>query len=161
MALQKIPLQIRLDLDEVEALDQYIARFADFPPSRVTVVHRALREWLAEQLAIPPAGPALPAAIETAGREGVPVPADAAVAGVSPAVDAGLDAETREEIPPAPPDVPPAILPTGTEASPHVGIVSDADAHPPAPSSRKRPSPARPPLSRQGAPRKGGKARAT
>jgi hypothetical protein len=40
----KIPLQIRLDHAELAALDAYIARFTDFPPSRVDVVRKALTE---------------------------------------------------------------------------------------------------------------------
>ena len=45
----KTPLQIRLDPTELAALDAYIARFTDFPPSRVDVVRKALREWLAQK----------------------------------------------------------------------------------------------------------------
>jgi hypothetical protein len=45
----KIPLQIRLDQAELAALDAYIARFTDFPPSRVDVVRKALTEWLAQK----------------------------------------------------------------------------------------------------------------
>jgi hypothetical protein len=47
----KTPLQIRLDHAELAALDAYIARFTDFPPSRVDVVRKALMEWLAQKLA--------------------------------------------------------------------------------------------------------------
>ena len=50
----KTPLQIRLDHAELTALDAYIARFTDFPPSRVDVVHKALMEWLAQKLAPAP-----------------------------------------------------------------------------------------------------------
>jgi hypothetical protein len=54
----KTPLQIRLDHAELAALDAYIARFTDFPPSRVDVVRKALTEWLAQKLApTPPAQP--------------------------------------------------------------------------------------------------------
>jgi hypothetical protein len=45
----KTPLQIRLDHAELAALDAYIARFTDFPPSRVDVVRKALIEWLAQK----------------------------------------------------------------------------------------------------------------
>ena len=45
----KTPLQIRLDQVELAMLDAYIARFTDFPPSRVDVVHKALTEWLAQK----------------------------------------------------------------------------------------------------------------
>jgi hypothetical protein len=45
----KTPLQIRLDQVELAALDAYIARFTDFPPSRVDVVRKALTEWLAQK----------------------------------------------------------------------------------------------------------------
>ena len=45
----KTPLQIRLDQAELDALDTYIARFTDFPPSRVDVVRKALTEWLAQK----------------------------------------------------------------------------------------------------------------
>ena len=45
----KTPLQIRLDPTELAALDAYIARFTDFPPSRVDVVRKALTEWLAQK----------------------------------------------------------------------------------------------------------------
>jgi hypothetical protein len=45
----KTPLQIRLDHAELAALDMYIARFTDFPPSRVDVVRKALMEWLAQK----------------------------------------------------------------------------------------------------------------
>ena len=45
----KTPLQIRLDPGELAALDAYIARFTDFPPSRVDVVHKAVHEWLAQK----------------------------------------------------------------------------------------------------------------
>ncbi len=45
----KTPLQIRLAPTELAALDAYIARFTDFPPSRVDVVHKALTEWLAQK----------------------------------------------------------------------------------------------------------------
>jgi hypothetical protein len=47
----KTPLQIRLDHAELAALDAYIARFTDFPPSRVDVIRKALTEWLAQKLA--------------------------------------------------------------------------------------------------------------
>jgi hypothetical protein len=50
----KTPLQIRLDQAELAALDAYIARFTDFPPSRVDVVRKALTEWLAQKLAPAP-----------------------------------------------------------------------------------------------------------
>jgi hypothetical protein len=55
----KTPLQIRLDHAELAALDAYIARFTDFPPSRVDVVHKALTEWLAQKLAPAPPAQAL------------------------------------------------------------------------------------------------------
>jgi hypothetical protein len=45
----KTPLQIRLDHAELAALDAYIARFTDFPLSRVDVVRKALMEWLAQK----------------------------------------------------------------------------------------------------------------
>ena len=45
----KTPLQIRLDAGELSALDAYIARFTDFPPSRVDVVRKAVHEWLAQK----------------------------------------------------------------------------------------------------------------
>ena len=45
----KTPLQIRLDPTELAALDAYIDRFTDFPPSRVDVVRKALTEWLAQK----------------------------------------------------------------------------------------------------------------
>jgi hypothetical protein len=45
----KTPLQIRLAPAELAALDAYIARFTDFPPSRVDVVRKALMEWLAQK----------------------------------------------------------------------------------------------------------------
>ncbi len=55
----KTPLQIRLDQAELAALDAYIARFTDFPPSRVDVVRKALMEWLAQKLAPAPLAQAL------------------------------------------------------------------------------------------------------
>jgi len=45
----KTPLQIRLDAGELAVLDTYIARFPEFPPSRVDVVRKALMEWLAQK----------------------------------------------------------------------------------------------------------------
>lgn len=48
----KTPLQIRLDPSELTTLDSYIARFPDFPPSRVDVVRKGLMEWLAQKLEI-------------------------------------------------------------------------------------------------------------
>lgn len=51
----KTPLQIRLDAGELAALDTYIARFTDFPPSRVDVLRKALNEWLAQKLDPPQA----------------------------------------------------------------------------------------------------------
>ena len=45
----KTPLQIRLDPGELAALDAYIARFTEFPPSRVDVVRKAVHEWLAQK----------------------------------------------------------------------------------------------------------------
>ena len=64
----KTPLQIRLDHTELAALDAYIARFTDFPPSRVDVVHKALTEWLAQKLAPAPLAQAPPrlSVVETA-----------------------------------------------------------------------------------------------
>src|SRR5439155_341464 len=50
----KTPLQIRLDPGQLAALDAYIARFTDFPPSRVDVVRKAVHEWLAQKLAPAP-----------------------------------------------------------------------------------------------------------
>jgi hypothetical protein len=55
----KTPLQIRLDHAELAALDTYIARFTDFPPSRVDVVRKAVTEWLAQKLAPAPPAQAL------------------------------------------------------------------------------------------------------
>ena len=45
----KTPLQIRLDPGELIALDAYITRFTEFPPSRVDVVRKAVHEWLAQK----------------------------------------------------------------------------------------------------------------
>jgi hypothetical protein len=125
MALQKFPLQIRLDVDELEALDQYVARFADFPPSRVQVVHRALREWLSQKLTVPPAGPAVPSALETGARDPglVRSPAD-------PTPPDDLPPDVHEELPPMPREAPPALLPASdAEGSPRPIVTSDEDAH--------------------------------
>jgi hypothetical protein len=64
----KTPLQIRLDQAELAALDAYIARFTDFPPSRVDVVHKALTEWLAQKQepSLNTQAPQTPSVIETA-----------------------------------------------------------------------------------------------
>ena len=64
----KIPLQIRLDQAELVALDAYIARFTDFPPSRVDVVRKALTEWLAQKRepSLTAQAPQRPSVVETA-----------------------------------------------------------------------------------------------
>jgi hypothetical protein len=46
----KQPIQLRLDDNDLGMLDSYIARFAEYPPTRVSVLHRAVREWLQQQL---------------------------------------------------------------------------------------------------------------
>jgi hypothetical protein len=64
----KTPLQIRLDHAELAVLDAYIARFTDFPPSRVDVVRKALMEWLAQKRepSLNAQTPQRPSVIETA-----------------------------------------------------------------------------------------------
>ena len=64
----KTPLQIRLDHAELAALDAYIARFTDFPPSRVDVVRKALMEWLAQKRepSLNAQAPQGPSVVETA-----------------------------------------------------------------------------------------------
>jgi hypothetical protein len=147
MALQKFPIQIRLDIDELEALDQYVASFTDFPPSRVQVVHRALREWLAEKTAALSAGPAVPTAIETAGRMLAPdmpqvaptfLPAESA----PPLSEhADLPPEVREELAPAA-EAEDALRPI---------VTSDEDALPTPPSPTKRSNTVKPLASRKDA----------
>jgi hypothetical protein len=66
----KTPLHIRFDHAELAALDTYIARFTDFPPSHVEVVRKAPTEWLAQKLA--PALPAQP--LQPPGVVETPVP---------------------------------------------------------------------------------------
>jgi hypothetical protein len=64
----KTPLQIRLDHAELAALDAFIARFTDFPPSRVDVVRKALMEWLAQKQepSLNAQAPQGPSVVETA-----------------------------------------------------------------------------------------------
>ena len=64
----KTPLQIRLDQVELAALDAYIARFTDFPPSRADVVRKALTEWLAQKQepSLNTQAPQRPSMVETA-----------------------------------------------------------------------------------------------
>jgi hypothetical protein len=64
----KTPLQIRLDHAELTALDAYIARFTDFPPSRTDVVRKALIEWLAQKQEpfLNTQAPQRPSVVETA-----------------------------------------------------------------------------------------------
>lgn len=157
MALQKFPIQIRLDVDELEALDQYVASFADFPPTRVAVVHRALREWLAEKTARISAGPAVPSALELAGREAAP-----SLVHVDTAAPTTLPAEVLEELPPAQPAVPLARLPASdADGSLRPIVTSDEDALPAPPPPTKRSGTAKPLTSRKHAQRKGGKGRTT